>query len=137
MARPMPPLAPVTRTVEEEPRCMGRSCRRIQPMSPRVRPPGRSGVTMNRPIACLCLALLTAACRGKLVATAELHGPGTADAHFQSTGEPLFLWADTDGTWTGSGRYAHFPAHYEIDVLSKGAQVGHVACDSLHSTESV
>jgi hypothetical protein len=95
---------------------------------------------MNRPLSLipLALVLLTSACRGKIVATAELHGAGTADAHFQSTGAPLVLWADTDGKWNGaSGKYAHFPAHYEIDVLSKGAQVGHISCDSQHASESV
>ena len=50
-------------------------------------------------VACI---LVTAACRGRIVATAELHGEGTAEAHFQSTGAPLVLWADTDGTWRGS-----------------------------------
>jgi len=78
-------------------------------------------------VACI---LVTAACRGRIVATAELHGEGTAEAHFQSTGAPLVLWADTDGTWRGSNKKSRFPANYEIDVLSGGLSVGHVSCDT-------
>ena len=80
--------------------------------------------------------LCVTACRGKVVATAELHGPGTADAHFQSTGAPLVLWADTDGKWHG-GSSSHFAAHYEIDVLSGNSKVGHISCDTKDSSESV
>lgn len=80
--------------------------------------------------------LLVIACRGKVVGTAELHGPGTADVHFTSTGAPLVLWADTDGKWHG-GSSSHFAAHYEIDVLGGSTKVGHIACDTKDSTESV
>src|ERR1700691_1333078 len=82
-----------------------------------------------------CLLLATA-CRGKVVATAELHGPGAADAHFTSTGAPLVLWADTDGKWRG-GSHSRFAAHYEIDVLGGTTKVGHIGCDTKDSTESV
>ncbi len=82
-----------------------------------------------------CVVVL-AGCRGKVVSTAELHGPGSADATFTSTGAPLVLWADTDGQWHG-GSNSHFAAHYEIDVLSKGAKIGHIACDTKDSSEAV
>lgn len=49
----------------------------------------------------LVLALVLTGCRRKLVATAELKGPGTATAHFPSTPKPLTIWADTDVKWTG------------------------------------
>ncbi|MGD0523583.1 MAG: hypothetical protein ABSE49_00495 [Polyangiaceae bacterium] len=80
--------------------------------------------------------LLVTACRGKVVATAELHGPGTADARFTATGAPLVLWADTDGKWHG-GSNSRFAAHYEIDVLGGSTKVGHISCDTKDSSESV
>ncbi len=75
-------------------------------------------------------------CRGKMVATAVLSGPGTADVQFESTGKPLVLWADTEGSWIGDKR-SRFPALYEIDVLSNGAKIGHVTCDTSTSTMRV
>ena len=67
-----------------------------------------------------------------------LNGAGTADAHFQATGAPVVLWADTDGKWRGpNSRYSHFPVHYEIDVLSKGSKVAHVSCDTQDTKEAV
>jgi hypothetical protein len=81
--------------------------------------------------------LLVTGCRGKVVATAELHGPGAADAHFTATGAPLVLWADTDGQWHG-GAHSRFAAHYEIDVLTgTGSKIGHIACDTKDASESV
>ncbi len=80
--------------------------------------------------------LIASGCRGKVLATAALSGPGTAEAHFQSTGAPVMLWADTDGAWHG-GSSSHFAAHYEIDVLSRGAKTGHVSCDTKDSSTSV
>lgn len=80
--------------------------------------------------------LCATGCRGKIVATAELHGPGSADASFQSTGAALALWADTDGKWHG-GSSSRFAAHYEIDVLSGGAKIGHITCDTKDVSESV
>ena len=85
------------------------------------------------PVAC---SVVLAGCRGKAVATAELHGPGTADAQFQSTGAPVVLWADTDGKWHG-GSNSRFAAHYEIDVLANGTKTGHITCDTKDSSESV
>lgn len=76
------------------------------------------------------------ACRGKELGVAVLHGTGSAEAQFQSSGKPIVLWADTDGEWEG-GHDSHFPAHYEIDVFAKGAKVGHVSCDTQSSSQSV
>jgi hypothetical protein len=77
-----------------------------------------------------------AGCRGKIVGTAALSGPGTADATFTSTGKPIVLWADTDGEWQG-GSHSHFAAHYEIDVSAGANKLGHVACDTKDSSTSV
>jgi hypothetical protein len=82
-----------------------------------------------------CLLLVTA-CRGKVLATADLPGPGAADVHFTSTGGPIFLWADTDGKWHG-GSHSRFAAHYEIDILSGGTKTGHVACDTKDTQVTV
>jgi hypothetical protein len=81
-------------------------------------------------------ALLLPGCRGKILGTATLTGPGTAEAHFESTGAPVALWADTDGRWTGMS-HSRFAAHYEIDVLggSGKGKVGHVACDTKDSSQ--
>jgi hypothetical protein len=93
---------------------------------------------MRLPTRVLLVCLLaTTACRGAIVATAELHGAGTVEAHFQSNGSPLVLWADIDGRWKGNSKYARFPAHYEIDVLAGGASLGHLSCDTHHATEAV
>jgi len=81
-------------------------------------------------------AVALAGCRGNLPGTADLRGRGTAEAHFQSTGAPVFLWADTDGKWTG-GSQSHFAARYEIDVVAGGAPSGHVSWDTKDTTESV
>ena len=80
--------------------------------------------------------LLATGCRGKVLATAELYGPGTADAHFVSTGAPAVLWADTDGKWHG-GSHSHFAAHYEIDILSGTTRIGHISCDTKDSSEAI
>lgn len=77
-----------------------------------------------------------AACRGKVAGTAHLAGPGAADASFTSTGQPLVLWADTDGEWIGNDD-SHFSARYEIDVLANGKKLTHLACDTRASKVSV
>ena len=102
-------------------------------------PGPRDTLDLMRPFsAVLAIAgvLLLTGCRGKIVSTAELHGPGSAAAHFTSTGAPLVLWADTDGKWHGSS-HARFAAHYEIDVLGGTTKVGHISCDTKDSSESV
>jgi hypothetical protein len=80
-----------------------------------------------------CLpVLLAAGCKGEIVATAELHGAGTAEARFTPTpGKKQVLWADTDGTWRQT---ENMQVSYEIDVLSGGATVGHVSCNTDDSS---
>jgi hypothetical protein len=84
----------------------------------------------------LSLSALVVGCRGKVVGTAALSGPGSADVEIHTTGAPLTLWADTDGEWHG-GSHSHFAAHYEIDVHVGGTSIGHVTCDTKDTTESV
>jgi len=84
------------------------------------------------------LSPLVAGCRGKVVGVATLHGAGSADVHISPGAKPFALWADTDGKWVGpGGRNSRFPARYEIDVLSKGAKIGHMSCDTHDSNETI
>jgi hypothetical protein len=87
-------------------------------------------------VAVVASAVVVTGCRGKIMGTAELHGPGAADVTFESTGAPVVLWADTDGKWHGGGN-SRFAAHYEIDVLAGTSKVGHVSCDTKDASESV
>ncbi|HVY49795.1 MAG TPA: hypothetical protein VHB21_28065 [Minicystis sp.] len=82
----------------------------------------------NRALLLAVAALAVAGCRGKLLATAHLTSPGKTEVHFYA-GKSVTLWADTEGTWLGS-KHAHFPAHYEIDVVQNGKPAGHVTCDA-------
>jgi hypothetical protein len=68
-------------------------------------------------------------CRGKLLATASLSGPGTAEARF-TPGKNMRLWADYDGEWTGGGGSKHSkpPLKYDIDVLQGGKSLGRITC---------
>jgi hypothetical protein len=78
----------------------------------------------------LVTSLLTG-CRGKLIATAQLTQPGTAETKVAVSGKKrLALWADTDGKWNGS-KDSRFDASYEIDVLQGGATVAHVSCSTM------
>jgi hypothetical protein len=87
-------------------------------------------------MATLALALALVGCRGKEIATAQLHGPGSAEITFPSTGAPLTLWADTVGKWHGGGN-SRFAAHYEIDVMAGANKLGHVTCDTKDARKSV
>jgi len=96
----------------------------------------RFSVALVAPVA--LLALLAAGCRGKLYGTAPLSGPGTAEVTFTSTGAPVYLWADTDGSWEGAAsRHSYFPVHYEVEVLSQGKPIGHVSCSTEGASEQV
>jgi hypothetical protein len=75
------------------------------------------------------LASLAIACRGKIIGSAELSGPGTTVARFAATGKPVQLWADTDMKWTGS-KDSKPEVFYEIDVRQEGKTVGHVSCST-------
>ena len=77
----------------------------------------------------LGLALVLVGCRGKLIATASLHGPGKATTTFSATGRKLTLWADTDAKWNGSKNSKPNVA-YEIDVKQGGKVLGHVSCST-------
>lgn len=88
---------------------------------------------MGKTSACvIVLALALAGCRGKLVATAELKGPGTATTHFASTPKPVTVWADTDAKWTG-GEHSKPEISYEVDVRQNGKDVGNVSCSTTNS----
>lgn len=67
------------------------------------------------------LALVVSGCRGKLVASAALAGPGTAEARFVAGAKPLSLWADTDGEWKG-GKSAKLDVTYDV-VFQRGDDV--------------
>jgi hypothetical protein len=90
---------------------------------------------MNRLLPCLFICIfMMASCRGTLLVTAELHGAGTAEARFHSSGKALTLWADTDGKWHGRNR---FPAHYEIEIFAGSARIGHLSCDSADANTQI
>lgn len=82
----------------------------------------------------LALALCSLGCRGKMLATAELRGAGTAEARFAATTAKLALWADTDGKWRGGKR---FPVSYDIAVTADGKRLGHVTCSTASVSLSV
>jgi hypothetical protein len=82
------------------------------------------------------LAMSTMGCRGKLVGTAELLGPGTTEASFEASGKQLTLWADTDGKWRG-GENSKMDVSYEIDVVRGGANLAHLSCSTASSGTQV
>lgn len=96
----------------------------------------RSRRSLGRVATAFALLALLAACRGKLLATAHLDGPGSAEARFTSTGKKLVFWADTEGRWTG-GKSSRMEIVYDVDVLVDGALVAHVTCDSADVSTSV
>jgi len=88
-------------------------------------------------LALAVLALSLGGCRGKLVTRAELHAPGNATARFHAgAGQKLRLWADTEGTWTGS-KSSHFPVAYTVDVQQGGKSLGRIQCDTRQSGMAV
>ncbi|MCC6526313.1 MAG: hypothetical protein IT373_26945 [Polyangiaceae bacterium] len=90
---------------------------------------------MHKPALVLAAcALGLVACRGDIVVTAELHGPGTVEVRLPVTSQRLALWADTDGKWHGS---KHLLVRYEIDVLQEGKTIGHVSCSTNDVSVSV
>lgn len=72
--------------------------------------------------------------RGDLVASAGLRAAGSASTTFESKGEPLSLWADLDGYFTGSAGSETLddilPVHYEVDFVQGGTVVRHVSVDT-------
>lgn len=84
---------------------------------------------MDRRLAVVGLVLMLAGCRGKLVATADLKGPGTATTRFAWSGKPVAIWADTDAVWNGP-KNSKPEINYEVDVSQNGKNVGHVSCST-------
>jgi hypothetical protein len=72
-------------------------------------------------------------CRGKLLATARLTGPGTAEVHFRGGGKTHRLWSDYDGTWTGP-KHSRLPIKYDIDVIQNAKSLGKISCDTEASS---
>lgn len=76
------------------------------------------------------LLALVAGCRGKLVATADLRGPGTTEVALSGTGARLEVWADYDAKWKGP-KSSKPVLEYDIEVLKKGEKVGSVHCSTM------
>jgi hypothetical protein len=87
-------------------------------------------------ILALVLLLSLSGCRGKPVGRAELRGDGATEARFVASGRPLELWADTNGSWSGS-KNGYMMLHYEIDVLAGSKPIGHVTCDTQGTSSFV
>jgi hypothetical protein len=89
-------------------------------------------------VAALALGCLVAlGCRGKLIASVSLSGPGTAEARFQP-GKTTRLWADFNGEWTGPGsKSSRPPIAFDIDVLQGGKSVGKLTCQPDNGGTSV
>jgi hypothetical protein len=79
--------------------------------------------------------LVLGGCRGKLLATAHLASPGTAEVHFRPA-KGLQLWSDYDGEWTGNHN-AKMPIKYDIDVIQNGKSLGKIACNAETASTSV
>jgi hypothetical protein len=78
--------------------------------------------------------LVLGGCRGKILATAELPGPGKlVTVTLRSPGK-VALWADTDGKWHDGDK---MPVHFTIEVVSGGKSIGHVECNSQDAATSV
>jgi hypothetical protein len=72
-------------------------------------------------------------CRGKLLATAHLTSPGTAEVHFRGSSKSFSLWSDYDGTWTGAHKHSRMPLHYDIEVLENGKSLAKLSCNTESS----
>jgi hypothetical protein len=83
----------------------------------------------------LVVVLFLAGCRGELLATAKLPGPGIADARF-TAGREVELWSDFAGKWEGRYRSA-MPLAYDLDVFQGGLLVGQVECTTASASTRV
>lgn len=79
----------------------------------------------------LLVGALATGCRGKLLAKAELHGEGTAEARFEKGAKGVVLWGNLDGKWRG-GKNSKLPVAWDVEVFQKGKPVGRVQCDTDH-----
>jgi hypothetical protein len=86
----------------------------------------------------LVFLVLLAGCRGELLATAKLNGPGTAETRF-TTSKAVDLWSDFDGSWEAhsSSRYSAPPLNYDVQVVQGGNVVGQVSCTTVGTTQRV
>ena len=84
-------------------------------------------------VVALALASFVGCRGGKLLATAELKGPGKATVRFVATGRTIALSSDADADWTGS-KLTRPEVMYEIDVVRRGKSVGRVSCNTLNSS---
>ena len=91
---------------------------------------------MRSPHLLVAFALVSlVACRGKLLASAQLTGPGTAEGRFRSTGRKIALWADTDGKWTGP-KSSRMDVRYDVDIVQNGTKIGSFVCGTQENGSS-
>jgi hypothetical protein len=87
-------------------------------------------------LALLALLALLPGCRGKLLGTAALQGPGTASTTITLGAKSPRLWADTDGSWRGP-KGSKMQLDYEIDLVRGGAVIGHTRCSTAARGSSI
>ena len=80
-------------------------------------------------LAAIAVLVSLAGCRGKVLASAELTGPGIAEAQFIATGGKATLWADLDGAWSGT-KNSQMEVRYEVELVQNGATIGSLVCDT-------
>jgi len=89
---------------------------------------------MHRPLFVFVVAASAAfglaGCRGKLLATAHLTAPGSAEVHFRGGGKSYKLWSDYEGSWRGSQKNARMPLHYDVEVIQNGKSLAKLSCDT-------
>jgi hypothetical protein len=78
-------------------------------------------------------SLVVLGCRGKLLATAHLTAPGSAEVHFRGSSKSFSLWSDYDGTWTGTNRRSRMPLHYDVEVLEGTKSLAKLSCNTESS----
>ncbi|MBX7078305.1 MAG: hypothetical protein K1X88_03890 [Nannocystaceae bacterium] len=86
-------------------------------------------------MASLVCGALVCGCRGDLLAKAELHGEGVAQARIASGPDALALWGQVEGKWRG-GKLDKLPVAWDVEVTQQGTLVERLACDTDH-VESV
>lgn len=82
-------------------------------------------------VAVAVLAPGLAGCRGKLLGTVPLKGPGAATARVTVGAKPPILWADMDGKWKGP-KSSKMDVSYDVEVVRGGASVGKIACSTTN-----
>jgi len=82
----------------------------------------------------LAVALPLLGCRGKLVATAELHAAGSATVHFTMPSNGLKIWAELKGKWVGGPDDGMMPVTYAMSFRQHEKRVGQAVCGTASST---